>query len=165
MIKFKKVGIIGRYNSNNFVGVLKRLKKFLLANKLDCALEQSIATLVPAHNLPVYTYDEIGKHCDLAIVIGGDGSMLGAARALADYNIPVLGINRGHLGFLTDIPADELETQIGSVIAGEYVIENRFLLNVTLKRDDKIISQSLALNEIVLHPWKKQPELSTLSYL
>jgi len=80
--------------------------------------------------------------------------MLGAARALVDYDTPLLGINRGQLGFLTDVPTHELESRIDSVISGKYILEKRFLLDMTLERDGETVGQSPALNEIVLHPGK-----------
>ena len=88
------------------------------------------------------------------IVVGGDGSMLGAARALARHKVPVLGINRGSLGFLTDIRPDELELKVAQVLEGHYLTENRFLLEAEVRRQGEAIGQGDALNDVVLHPGK-----------
>jgi len=85
-------------------------------------------------------------------VVGGDGSMLGAARALTDLNVPLLGLNRGRLGFLTDIHPDDMEEGIGRVLAGEYKSTNRYLLEMRVERDGETIGKGLALNDLVLHP-------------
>lgn len=152
MEKFRKIGIIGRPGSAQIVETLKRLKHYLLGCGYEVILEKDIAPMLPGHGLRVLSRDVIGQFCDMAIVIGGDGSMLGAARALAGSNVPVLGINRGNLGFLTDIAPDKLEEQINDVLNGHYSVEKRFLLDVQVIKKGKCINQGCALNEIVLHP-------------
>lgn len=96
----------------------------------------------------------MGEICDLVIVVGGDGSLLGAARSLAMSNVPVLGVNRGNLGFLTDIKPTELEEKVGEVLEGRYTVDKRFLLDVIVKREGDAIAESTALNDCVLHPGK-----------
>lgn len=154
MEQFKLIGVIGRTGNIEVVETLERLKTFLLSRHLNVVIEESMAQLLPGHGLKVCTRKEMGEACDLVIVIGGDGSLLGAARAVARYNVPVLGINRGSLGFLTDIQPDRLEEQIGEVLDGKFIIESRFLLEMELKRDGEVIGRSDALNEVVLHPGK-----------
>jgi NAD+ kinase len=90
-------------------------------------LEDTIAEVLPGHGLQTSSRKMLGEVCDMVIVVGGDGSLLGAARA-GRHNIPVLGINRGNLGFLTDIRPDELEVEVAKVLDGHYLVENRFLL-------------------------------------
>lgn len=99
------------------------------------------------HDLPT-----LGQNADLAIVIGGDGNMLGAGRVLARFDISVLGVNRGNLGFLTDLDPEQFETALSAVLAGEYIKDHRFLLEVEVHRNGKIKSRNAALNEAVLHP-------------
>ncbi|HIF9248240.1 TPA: NAD(+) kinase [Photobacterium damselae] len=96
----------------------------------------------------------IGDLANLAIVIGGDGNMLGAARVLSRFDISVIGVNRGNLGFLTDLDPDEFQQQLGAVLAGEFVTEHRFLLEAEVHRHGQIKSRNAALNEAVLHPDK-----------
>ncbi len=154
MEQFKHIGVIGRTGSAQVVDTLKRLKAFLHSRGLHVTIEDSMAQLMPGHGLQVCNRRKMGETCDLVIVVGGDGSLLGAARALARYHVPVLGINRGNLGFLTDIQPDHLEEQVGEVLDGKYIIESRFLLEAQLKRDGDLIGHSDALNEVVLHPGK-----------
>lgn len=154
MEHFRNIGLIGRLGSGRVVDTLRRLKRFLLRNGYTVILEDAVADLLPGHQLQVCTRKMMGEICDLVIVVGGDGSLLGAARALCRYNVPVLGVNRGGLGFLTDISPDELELRIGEVLAGKYMVESRFLLDAFVRRDEEQLGSSEALNEVVLHPGK-----------
>lgn len=96
---------------------------------------------------------ELAKSVDLIIVIGGDGSLLRAARAAAPYQTPICGINRGRLGFLTDIcpDSDSLHQALPKILSSDYVFEPRFLLQASLYRDEACVEQQLALNDVVLH--------------
>lgn len=154
MEQFRNVGIIGRLGSTRVLETVRRLKRFLLERHLHVILEDSIAELLPGHGLQTSTRKLLGEVCDLVIVVGGDGSMLGAARALARHKVPVLGINRGSLGFLTDIRPDELEFKVAQVLEGRYLTENRFLLEAEVRRQGEAIGQGDALNDVVLHPGK-----------
>ena len=97
---------------------------------------------------------DIGKQADLAIVVGGDGNMIGAARVLARFNVAVVGVNRGNLGFLTDISPDEIRPQLEQLFNGRSQTEERFLLEVEVYRHEKLKSASSAVNEVVLSPRK-----------
>lgn len=154
MDPFRNIGIIGRFGSVNALDTIRRLKRFLIAQHLHVILEDTLGELLPGHGLQTCSRKIMGEICDLVIVVGGDGSLLGAARALARYHVPVLGINRGSLGFLTDIRPDELESKVGEVLEGQYIVESRFLLEAQVKRDDEYIGRSDALNDVVLHPGK-----------
>lgn len=152
---FRNIGIIGRLNSNKVIDTIKRLSKYLQEEGYHVILDESIAEVMPDHSMQVSHTNLLGEICDMVIVIGGDGSLLGAARALAKYNTPVLGINRGRLGFLTDIsPDDTMLDAVQDVLDGEYVTEMRFLLDAEIKRDGIPIATASALNDVVLHPGK-----------
>lgn len=152
---FRNIGIIGRLNSNKVIDTIKRLSKYLQEEGYHVILDESIAEVMPGHSMQVSHTNLLGEICDMVIVIGGDGSLLGAARALAKYNTPVLGINRGRLGFLTDIsPDDTMLDAVQDVLDGEYVTEMRFLLDAEIKRDGIPIATASALNDVVLHPGK-----------
>jgi len=97
---------------------------------------------------------EIGERCDLAIVVGGDGNMLGAARVLARFEVGVIGVNRGNLGFLTDLPPDAFEEALAKVLDGEFDTEHRFLLEAEVYRHGQLKASNTAVNEAVLHPGK-----------
>ena len=120
MEQFKVVGITGRAERPHIEDTLEHLVQFLQQHQITVLLDQHIARLLPNHSLPRYSRDELGQQCDLVIVIGGDGSMLGAARELVPHQVPVVGVNRGRLGFLTDIHPDELETQLEEILTGRY---------------------------------------------
>lgn len=152
---FRNIGIIGRLNSNKVIETVKRLTRYLVAEGYHVILDERIADVIPGHGMQVCSVSMLGEVCDLVIVVGGDGSLLGAARALAKYNTPVLGINRGRLGFLTDIsPDDTMLEAVQSVLDGEYLVERRFLLDAEVKRDGNPIGSASALNDVVLHPGK-----------
>ena len=154
MEQFRNVGIIGRLGSSRVLETVRRLKRYLIDRHLHVILEDSIADLLPGHGLQTSSRKMLGEVCDLVIVVGGDGSMLGAARVLARHKVPVLGINRGSLGFLTDISPAELEVKVDQVLAGQYKTESRFLLEAEVRRDGEAIGQGDALNDVVLHPGK-----------
>ena len=137
MEQFRNIGIIGRLGSSQVLDTIRRLKKFLIERHLHVILEDTIAEVLPGHGLQTSTRKLLGEVCDMVIVVGGDGILIGAARALARHNIPVLGINRGNLGFLTDIRPDELEEKVAEV-----------------RRHHEAIGQGDALNDVVLHPGK-----------
>jgi len=154
MEQFRNIGIIGRLGSSQVLDTIRRLKRFLLDRHLNVILEEEIAEVLPGHGQQVCSRKNMGEVCDLVIVVGGDGSMLGAARALARYKVPVLGVNRGNLGFLTDIRPDELEEKVGEVLDGQYTVESRFLLEAEMRRNAVPTGQGDALNDVVLHPGK-----------
>ncbi len=154
MEQFRNIGIIGRMGSVRVLETIRRLKRYLIGRHLHVILEETIAEMLPGHNLQTSSRKLLGEVCDLVIVVGGDGSMLGAARALAQHGVPVLGINRGSLGFLTDILPEQLESQISEVLAGQYTVEQRFLLEIEVRREGVPIGQGDALNDVVLHPGK-----------
>jgi len=154
MEQFRNIGLIGRLGSARVIDTLKRLKKFLIAHDLNVVLEEATAGLLPGHGLQVCSKKNIGEVSDLVIVVGGDGSLLGAARALARHNVPVLGVNRGRLGFLTDISPDEIETRVAEILSGRYIAESRFLLDMEVRREGQPIGDGDALNDVVLHPGK-----------
>ncbi|MCL7461725.1 NAD(+) kinase [Pseudomonas sp. NW5] len=165
MDQFRNIGIIGRLGSSRVLDTIRRLKRFLLERHLHVILEDSIAEMLPGHGMQTCTRKLMGEICDLVIVVGGDGSLLGAARAMARHGTPVLGINRGSLGFLTDIRPDELEARVSEVLEGRYLMESRFLLEAEVRRGMESIGQSDALNDVVLHPGKSMRMLEFELYI
>lgn len=147
---FRNIGLIGRVGNDRVLESVKTLKSFLLQRDLTVVLEQEVAEVLPNHGLQVSSRRLIGEICDLVIVVGGDGSMLGAARDLAKHNVPVLGVNRGGLGFLTDISPDEVTEKVAEVLDGKYRVEKRFLLDAIVKRDGEPIGRGSAFNDIVV---------------
>jgi len=150
---FKRVGIIGFVDNPLVKETVARLTKYFEENKIEYLVEESTLSL---SDLPPNGHScnrsELGSSCSLIMVVGGDGSMLHAARDLVDFNVPLLGINRGRLGFLTDILPSDMEEQISDVMAGNYVTSERFLIECDLVRDGEVVDQGIALNDIVLQP-------------
>lgn len=154
MTKFKRIGIIGRPGHDGVLDSLRRLVQFLATQKVQVVLETQTATLVPGHGQSSCHSDELGKHSDLVVVVGGDGSMLNAAHTMVEQQVPVVGVNRGRLGFLTDILPEEIEIKMAEVLAGDYTVESRFLLDLEALHEGKLIRLGCALNDVVLHPGK-----------
>lgn len=151
---FKNIGLIGRLGSSKVTETLKRLMPFLDKKGYQPILEKRTAELLLEHNYQEADIKMLAEICDLVIVIGGDGSLLGAARAMAKTGVPVVGVNRGRLGFLTDISPDELEEKIGQVLAGKYASEDRFLIEAEIYREHELVDNARGLNDVVLHPGK-----------
>ncbi|QIL89356.1 NAD(+) kinase [Microbulbifer sp. SH-1] len=152
MSEFQNIGLIGRTESDSAVLSLKRLMAFLEREGYSVVLEKNTANDVSNHTARVSSKDKLGELCDLVIVVGGDGSLLAAARSLAKFSVPLLGINRGRLGFLTDITPDEIEQKVGDVLSGKYMAESRFLLDMSVTRNGKLVGKGSSLNDVVIHP-------------
>ncbi len=148
---FKTIALMSRQRSNeSATEILKTLTVYLIEKNCQLVLERETAELLGDVNWPHYNVEELGQHCDLIIVVGGDGSILQAAQAAIQFDKPILGINRGYLGFLADIYPNELNDRLGKMLAGEYQKEQRFLLNATVQKSQPISSS--ALNDVVLLP-------------
>ena len=148
---FKKIGLAGRSRQRGLTSVLRQLLELLESRDLEVILEDRLKDVLPNHAQRVATLDEIGQEADLVIVVGGDGSLLSAARTLAKYETPVLGVNRGRLGFLTDITPDEISQQIPAVLDGHFERDQRFLLDATVMRDEEVVGRGDALNDVVVN--------------
>ncbi|MFN7096418.1 MAG: NAD(+) kinase [Gammaproteobacteria bacterium] len=149
---FNNVGLIGRYRGNFNIDTLQSIINFLKKQQVNVVLEQETATALHEKSFTAVPREQLSLHCDLIIVVGGDGSLLGAARYAVQNDVPVLGINRGTLGFLADIKPDDIESKIGDILAGNYLEEKRFLLNTTIHHDNKVLARYDALNDVVLMP-------------
>ena len=148
---FRNIGVIGRVDSRGIVESVRELVRVLENRRVKIVLEAQTAAALDDPGRQVATRKLIGEICDLVIVVGGDGSLLGAARELARHDALVLGINRGQLGFLTDIAPDAIEKEVNRVLDGDYVEEQRFLLLMQLFRDGAPVAESNAFNDVVLH--------------
>lgn len=149
--EFTRIGLLGRREHPGVAEIVADLLKLLDARGIEVTMEDRLATLAHFEKRSMKSRDAIGATVDLAIVIGGDGSLLSAARTLVRHATPVIGINRGRLGFLTDVSPDELITQVNSVLDGDYTRDSRFLLDVEVRRGTEIIGQAEALNDVVVN--------------
>jgi NAD+ kinase len=148
---FKKIGLAGRSRQRGVADVLRQLLELLQARGLEVVLEDTLGAVLTDDNPPLATLEEIGQQADLVIVVGGDGSLLAAARTLSKFSTPVLGVNRGRLGFLTDITPDDIAQQIPDVLEGKFQQESRFLLDAEVRRDGLVVGQGDALNDVVVN--------------
>ena len=147
--KVRKIGIFSRVQNKSVAKTLLSLIAFLERRGETVFLEKETARKLEL-NLPSLPFSEIPKAAELIIVVGGDGAFLGASRAVGLSGIPMVGINTGHLGFLTDIAPADFEGPLDKIMAGEYFLEQRFMLNTGILEDGVITQSSLALNETVI---------------
>ena len=131
---------------------MREVLDLLTHTGISVVLEQHTATALEAADCQSRPRSELGALCDLIIVVGGDGSLLGIGRDLAGTRVPVIGVNRGGLGFLAGISPDQLTHQLSQVLMGEFVAEDHFLLEAWVMRDGEERSRSVALNDVVVHP-------------
>ncbi len=117
---------------------------------MDVSLERETALNTGISDFNALTIDELGHQCDMAVVVGGDGTMLGIARQLARFNLPMVGINQGRLGFITDIPVDHFAEALAPVVAGDYEEERRTMLEGGVCRDGERIFDGFAMNDVVV---------------
>lgn len=164
-MEFATVGLIGKQAHQGANLSFKALIVYLKKRGCRILVEENTANKLDSNGFESASIKEIGKQADLAIVVGGDGNMLGAARVLAEYNVSVVGINRGNLGFLTDINPEDFEQQLDSIFDGDCVTEQRFLLEVEVFRHGKMQSKDSAVNEVVLHHGKVAHMLEFEVYL
>ena len=130
--QFDTIALIGKPNHIATNQTLRCLYDFLTAYGRNVLVESRVAEQLSVPVAQALDLQHLGKVADLAIVVGGDGNMLGAARVLARYNVPVLGVNRGNLGFLTDLSPQDFEAPLRAVLDGHYQTESRFLLNASV---------------------------------
>lgn len=147
---FKTIALIGRHQDMGLDAPLRKLARFLQAAGCTVLVEADTARNTGITEHTICNYTEIGEQADLAVIMGGDGTMLGVGRRLAHTNVPLIGINHGRLGFITDIPLDSANDALSNVIAGNFESEDRVLLEGRVMRGEEVMFSGLALNDVVL---------------
>ncbi|MBM2829668.1 MAG: kinase [Gammaproteobacteria bacterium] len=150
---FKRISLITNSGAAEVADTLNSLIEYLQKRNIQITLDECCAEIAHDKKLPVATPENFGLNTDLAIAIGGDGTMLKAAHLVCNHDIPLLGINRGRLGFLADIPADTVHQHLDEIFNGHYVEDERFLLHGQIFRNGKLMQESYAFNDIILHKW------------
>lgn len=150
-MKFNTIGVIIKPQAESVRQALHVLFEFLKDQSCKVILDEQIPDSLNHMLFEKTDRADMGKRCDLAIVVGGDGTMLNAVRSLADARVPILGINVGRLGFLADISPDELDTALTAILNGSYREEQRILLEMKVTRDDEVIFEADAFNDVVVH--------------
>ena len=148
--RFRHAALVGKYNALGSRSVLDEVARFLIGQGLEVSMEHETALNTGLTDYGALTPTELGRCCDVAVVVGGDGTMLGIARQMARFNIPLVGINQGRLGFITDIPIGEFAAALAPMIAGSYEEEHRTMLEGSVRRDGETIFEAFALNDVVV---------------
>ena len=148
---FQNVALIGKHKAAEIAEPLLRLAAFLSSRGLTVVVDSLSAEHLKDSPYPAMSLADMGRAVDLASVIGGDGTMLNIARTLSPCHVPMVGVNQGRLGFLTDLTMDNMQDSIAAMLDGKFVTEQRLLLVARVLRDDVEVFSGLAFNEVVVH--------------
>ena len=148
--RFRHAALVGKYQAEGIRPVLEEIARFLADQGLQVSLERETAINTGMESYNALATSELGQQCDLAIVVGGDGTMLGIARELARHNLPLVGINQGRLGFITDITIGQFREALAPMLAGDYEEEHRAMIEGGVWRDGERIFEGLSLNDVVV---------------
>ncbi len=147
---FRHAAIVGKYQARGIRPLLEDIAHFLMERGLEVSFERDTAAATGVSDFEALAPEEMGQRCDLAVVVGGDGTMLGIARELSRWNLPLVGINQGRLGFITDIPLGQYKESLAPMLAGDYEEEQRAMLEGEVWRDGERIFEGLSLNDVVV---------------
>ena len=152
--RFRHVALIGKYQAANAGGLrhaLQDIANFLLSKGCEVSLERDTAMGTGITDHAALDVQDIGRQCDLGLVVGGDGTMLGIGRQLARFDTPLVGINQGRLGFITDIALDGYRQVLAPMLLGEYDEDARSLMHARVWRDGHCVMDALAMNDVVVN--------------
>jgi len=156
--RFRHVALIGKYQASGARAqcgaqdnVMEGIGAFIESQGCKVFVEKSQSDSVEPGPYPALTVEEIGQQCDLGLVVGGDGTMLGIGRQLAPHDVPLIGINRGRLGFITDISLDNYQATLIPMLAGEYEEDLRTLMQAQVVRNGESVFDTLAMNDVVVN--------------
>lgn len=147
----RTIGLFGKYGSKDVGHVIERLCAFVRERGLQVLLEHATAEFMEQTCADSRPLASIGQEIDLAIVVGGDGTMLHVARNLARFGVPLIGVNLGHLGFLTDISTERMYEELTRILDGDFETEERILLESEVVRDGKVLQAANAFNDVVIN--------------
>ncbi len=148
--RFRHAAIVGKYQAQGIRPLLEDIAHFLVRLGLEVSFESATALNTGVTEFESLTPAQMGQHCDLAVVVGGDGTMLGIGRELARQNLPLVGINQGRLGFITDVSVDRFREALEPMVAGDYEEEHRAMIEGGIWRDGEKIFDGLSMNEVVV---------------
>jgi len=156
--KFQHVALIGKYQTlgmhasvQHSKAALEAVARFLIAQGCDVAVEHETAENTGLAGFPCLSVAEMGAQCDVGLVVGGDGTMLGIGRKVAAYGLPLIGINQGRLGFITDIAYDHFETTLAPMLQGHYEEDHRSLIDARVMREGVCVFKAQAMNDVVVN--------------
>jgi len=155
---FRHVALVGKYQTTasgpgggSALAALDEVAQFLASQGCKVVLESDTAQASGLQGYPVVDVPAIGKQCDLVLVVGGDGTMLGMGRRIAQYGVPLIGINQGRLGFITDIPLGGFREALGPMLAGQYEEDHRTVMQASVIRDGQRVFEATAMNDVVVN--------------
>ena len=148
---FGRIALVGKYQADGIADHLHELAKLALGRGCEVFIEAETAKNTQINDYPHKKVEDFAGSIDLAIVLGGDGTMLGIGRQLAGSRVPLVGVNLGRLGYMTDIPIQDVKPVLAEIIAGYYEADERTLLDAAVLRDGKVINRALALNDVVVN--------------
>ena len=149
--QFRHVALIGKFQAQGSRSALEHIAHFLGTKGCEVAIESDTATNTGLTQFPTLDASAIGAQCDLALVVGGDGTMLGIGRRLAKFGIPLVGINQGRLGFITDIAFDDYQSALEPMLRGEFEQERRWMMQAEVVRDRRCVFSATAMNDVVVN--------------
>lgn len=149
--QFRHVALIGKYHAQVSRSALESIAFFLSAQGCDVAIEQDTASNTGLTQFPILDVAGIGAYCDLGLVVGGDGTMLGIARLLAQFGVPLIGINQGRLGFITDIAFENYQAVLTPMLRGEFEEDRRWMMQAKVVRDGHCVFKAIAMNDVVVN--------------
>jgi NAD+ kinase len=151
---FNTIGVIGKLNDPRVARTLTNVCAYLREQNYHVFVEQGSAQFVyDSADVNIGSMTQLGEECDVVIVLGGDGTFLAAARDIVASNIPLIGVNLGRLGFLVDISPDRLTQTLTQILSGNYTQEQRYLLRAKILRNEHVIHEETAVNEVAIHRW------------
>ena len=166
MSKFKKIAVIGKYPSfeeaGDFHAQLIQLIEHLSKKNVELIIEEKTQKQINLDKFKSLSLKDIGPQVDVAIIVGGDGTMLGVARSLVDSQIPLIGVNIGRFGFLADLNINSMFTNIDMILDGDFIRDDRMLIDTRIIRSEKVIYESLSLNDVVIKSGLKLIELEVV---
>ena len=148
--RFKHAAIVGKPQAHGTRPILEEIAEFVTGQGLDISLEGQTALSTGITRFDALSIEELGRQCDVAIVVGGDGTMLGFAREMARFGMPLIGTNQGRLGFITDVSLEGFREALAPMLAGQYESEQRAMLEGAVWRDGENIFSGVALNDVVV---------------
>jgi len=149
--KFRHVALIGKYHAQGSRSALEGIAQFLGAQGCEVAIEEDTASNAGITTYPILDVAQIGAQCDLGLVVGGDGTMLGIGRLLAQFGVPLVGINQGRLGFITDIAFEAYQTTLAPILQGHYDEDPRWMMQAKVVRDGHCVFNATAMNDVVVN--------------
>jgi NAD+ kinase len=149
--RFHHVALIGKFQAADTHKDLHGLAVFLTSQGLEVSVERETALNTGISDFPTVDVDAIGRQCDLAVVVGGDGTMLGVGRRLASHGVPMIGVNQGRVGFITDIALEDYRDVLPPMLAGEYDQESRGMMQAQVWREGHCVFEASALNDVVVN--------------